>query len=76
MRRGRTAFDALCAVLSELNGEIGMPLNAVWNESEEVGEDLAGTFVTMDEDEQMVWLAQMSDRLVTILRPRLSALVG
>lgn len=73
---GRTIFDALCAELSDLNGEVGLPLSALWNESEEVGRISPDPLVTTDEDEQLAWLAQTSDRLVTALRPRLSAFVG
>jgi hypothetical protein len=73
---GRTAFDALCAELSELNGEFGMPFNALWNESEEVGRIWPAPLGTMDEGEQLAWLVQTSDRLVTAFRPPLSALAG
>ncbi len=73
---GRTAFDALCAELSELNDEIGMPLNALWNDSEEIGKVWPEPLVTTDEDKQLAWLAQTSDRLVTAFRPRLSAFTG
>lgn len=72
---GKTAFDALCAELPQIEAEIGMPLETSWKGDEEIGTiSLAQPLETADEDAQIAWLLETGDRFVSGLRPRLAAL--
>lgn len=73
---GRMAYDQLVSDLPEIEAEVGASLAPKWDDAKNSGSvSLADPILSTDENAQLTWLLDASDRVVSALRPRLSALI-